>query len=156
MLRSVKAKGLSRLVLILNMLEILCENVDPDRISSTPSLHLSSKEEIDRLNKIYNYALANYKNDLTLEEIASVANLSVTSFCRYFKLMTKKTFHDFLIEIRISHAQRMLIEDRLATAEVICFECGFNNRSIFFGHFKKITGLTPHEYKRKCHPSYGF
>lgn len=156
MLRSVKAKGLSRLVLILNMLEILCESPDLDRIASTPSLHQSSKEEIDRLNKVYNYALANYKNDLTLEEIASVANLSVTSFCRYFKLMTKKTFHDFLIEIRISHAQRMLIEDRLATAEAICFECGFNNRSIFFGHFKKITGVTPFEYKRKCHPDYAF
>jgi AraC-like DNA-binding protein len=156
MLRSVKAKGLSRLVLILNMLDILCESPDLTRIASTPSLHQSSKEEMDRLNKVYNYTLANYKNDLTLEEIASVANLSVTSFCRYFKLMTKKTFHDFLIEIRISHAQRMLIEDRLATAEAICFECGFNNRSMFFAHFKRITGVTPFEFKRKCHSEYAF
>lgn len=148
---SVKTKGLSRLVLILNMLEILCESTDMKPISSNPVLHHSSKEEIDRLNKVYNYALANYKNELTLEEIASVANLSATSFCRYFKMMTKKTFHDFLIEIRISHAQRMLIEDSLATAEAVCFECGFNNRSIFFGHFKRITGSTPFEYKRKCH-----
>jgi AraC-like DNA-binding protein len=148
--RSVKATGLKRVVVILNMLEILCESEDMQPISKKSS-YQSSKEEADRLNKVYSHTLANYKRDLTLDEIASVANLSVTSFCRYFKIMTKKTFHDFLIEIRISHAQRMLIEDSSITAEAICFECGFNNRSNFFGHFKRITGLTPLEYKRRCH-----
>ncbi|MCE6990499.1 AraC family transcriptional regulator [Dyadobacter sp. CY323] len=150
MRQSVKATGLKRVVMILNMLEILSESDDMQVISEKSS-YQSSKEEADRLNKVYTYTLTNYKRELTLEEIASVANLSVTSFCRYFKMMTKKTFHDFLIEIRISHAQRMLIEDSSITAEAICFECGFNNRSNFFGHFKRITGLTPLEYKRKCH-----
>ena len=77
-----------------------------------------------------------------------MANLGITSFCRYFKMMTNKTYNDFLVEIRISHACRFLIEDLLAT-EVICFECGFNNVSNFYRHFKKVTGMTPLEYKRK-------
>jgi AraC-like DNA-binding protein len=150
MRKSVNTTGLRRVVLILNILELLSHSEDMQPISRKSSYH-SSKEEVDRLNKVYNYTLRNYNRDLTLEEIASVAHLSVTSFCRYFKLMSKKTFHDFLIEIRISHAQRMLIENSSVTVEAICFECGFNNRSNFFAHFKKITGLTPLEYKRKCH-----
>jgi AraC-like DNA-binding protein len=151
MIKSAKTTGLQRLVLILTMLEILTESEDMHPISTKDALYHPNKEETDRLNKVYNYTLINYKKELTLEEIASVANLSVTSFCRYFKMMTKKTFHDFLIEIRISHAQRMLVEDSSITTEAVCFECGFNNRSNFFGHFKRITGLTPVEYKRKCH-----
>ena len=99
-------------------------------------------------NKICNYTLSNYKKDITLEEVASLSNLSITSFCRYFKLMTKKTFYDFLIEIRVSHACRLLIENKLPT-EMICFDCGFNNVSNFYRHFKKVTGMTPLDYKRK-------
>ena len=148
--RSVKTTGLKRLVTLLNMLDILCDSDELQSISKKTS-YQSSKEDADRLNTVYNYTLANYNRELTLEEIASIANLSTTSFCRYFKLMTKKTFRDFLNEIRISHAQRLLIEDSTITTEAICFECGFNNRSNFFGHFKRITGHTPMEYKRKCH-----
>lgn len=150
MQESVETDDLNRLVLILSMLNLLCESEEMRSIASRQVLCRSNKEETDRLNKVYSYTLMNYKKDLSLEEIAFVANLSVTSFCRYFKMMTKKTFHDFLIEIRISHAQRMLIENDQITTEAICFECGFNNRSNFFRHFKRITGLTPVEYKRKC------
>jgi AraC-like DNA-binding protein len=62
--------------------------------------------------------------------------------------MTKKTYFDFLTEIRISHACRFLIEDKLPT-EVLCFECGYNNISNFYRHFKRVTGMTPLEYKRR-------
>lgn len=149
MYRSVKTTGLNRLLLILSMIEILAESDEMDTIASRQTIYKSNKEENDRLNKVYNHALTNYMRDLTLEEMASIANLSVTSFCRYFKTLTKKTFHEFLIEVRISHAQRMLIENHDITTEGVCFECGFNNKSIFFGHFKRKTGLTPLEYKRK-------
>src|SRR3546814_8538305 len=62
--------------------------------------------------------------------------------------MTKKTYNEFLTEIRISHACRLLIEDKLTT-DVICFECGFHNISNFFRHFKKMTGITPLKYKQQ-------
>ncbi len=62
--------------------------------------------------------------------------------------MTKKTYYDFLIEIRISHACHFLVEDKFPT-ELICFECSFNNVSNFYRHFKKVVGMTPLEYKRK-------
>lgn len=145
---SVKEDGLPRMLHIFTMLEILSKSKDLSPISSAIN-YKGNEEEKDRINKICNYALNNYRHKISLEEIAEVANLSSTSFCRYFKLQTKKTFRNFLNEIRISHAKRLLIEDRDITTESICFECGFNNRSNFFRHFKAITGITPIEYRQQ-------
>lgn len=145
---AVHAKNLDRLIALLSILKILAETREIEGIASAHAFYKSNDLETLRLNKVYSYTLANYRNDISLQEVAALANLGVTSFCRYFKLMTKKTYNDFLVEIRISHACRFLIEDRLAT-EVICFECGFNNVSNFYRHFKKVTDMTPLEYKRK-------
>lgn len=146
---TLNAASLTRIISLMTILEILTHEENTDFITNNPQSFVTSTEsETVRLKKIYTYTLANYKNEISLEDIASISNLSVTSFCRYFKLMTKKTYYDFLTEIRISHAYRMLIEDKLPT-EVICFECGFNNVSNFYRHFKKVTKMTPLAYKRK-------
>lgn len=143
-----KADGLDRLIVLLSMLKIMAESSEFCHIASAHAFYKSNESDIIRLNKIHEHTLSNYKKEITLEEVAELSNLSVTSFCRYFKLMTKKTYNDFLTEIRISHACRLLIENKLTT-EVICFECGFNNISNFFRHFKKMTGLTPLKYKQQ-------
>ncbi|KAA5540856.1 AraC family transcriptional regulator [Adhaeribacter rhizoryzae] len=149
MLAAVNATNLDRLIILLTMLKILAETTDFKPIASfNQVLSKSSEPDNIRLNKVWTYTLTHYKKEISLEEIAAVANLSVTSFCRYFKLLTKKTYYDFLIEIRVSHACRLLIENKLPT-EVVCFECGFNNVSNFYRHFKKVTGLTPLLYKRQ-------
>jgi AraC-like DNA-binding protein len=145
---ALNATNLERIVIFLSILQILSETTEFKQIVTQQNVYQSNELDVVRLNKVYNYTLSNYNKDITLEEIASIGNLSVTSFCRYFKLMTRKTYYDFLIEIRISHACRALVEDKLPT-EMICFDCGFNNVSNFYRHFKKVTGLTPLEYKRK-------
>jgi AraC-like DNA-binding protein len=154
MKQTVESEGIKTIILILTMLEILSQSRELHPISSKQTLYQSDKDETDRLNHVIAYTLNNYKNELTLEEIAGVANLSMTSFCRYFKMMTKKTFGDFLTEIRISHAKRLLIENGELTTETVGFECGFNNRSNFFRHFKAITGRTPSEYKKEYSSEY--
>ncbi|TLV00118.1 AraC family transcriptional regulator [Dyadobacter luticola] len=148
MYSAVNAQNLDRLIALLSILKILAEAADYETIASAHAFYKSNDTETARLNKIYSYTLSNFRNDITLQDVAAIANLGITSFCRYFKLMTKKTYNDFLVEIRISQACRLLIEDKLAT-EVICFECGFNNVSNFYRHFKKVTDMTPLEYKRK-------
>lgn len=148
MCRAVNASGFERVILLLEIIKTLAETSEYSAIASAHAFYRSSEIETDRLNKVCTYTLSNYKKDITLKEIAAVSNLSVTSFCRYFKMMTKKTYFDFLVEIRISHACRMLVEDRFPIG-IICFECGFNNLSNFYRHFKAVTGLKPFEYKRK-------
>jgi len=149
MRQALTADGLEKIIVLLSILKTLAETDEYELIvSSRAEFYKSNEMDTLRLNTVCSYTLANYRKDITLEEISSLSNLSVTSFCRYFKLMTNKTYYDFLIEIRISHACRALIEDKSPT-EVICFECGFNNVSNFYRHFKKVTGLTPLDYKRK-------
>jgi AraC-like DNA-binding protein len=142
------ASQMEKLILFLSILNLLAETDEYEPITSAYTFYSPNESDTIRLNKIYSYTLTNYKKEISLEEISSISHLSVTSFCRYFKLMTKKTYYDFLIEIRISHACRLLVEDKIPT-EVICFNCGFNNVSNFYRHFKKVSGMTPMDYKRK-------
>ncbi|MCO5239413.1 MAG: AraC family transcriptional regulator [Chitinophagaceae bacterium] len=149
MKQSVGVEGFDRLVLIMNMVHALVSSKEMTQIASGVAVDNINMQEINRINSIYSYMLNHYKEDISLQEIASVAHLTVTSFCRYFKTMTKKSFTDFLVEIRISHAKRMLIEGGSYTTESICYECGFNNRSNFFRHFRKLVGCTPVEYRQR-------
>jgi AraC-like DNA-binding protein len=142
------ASNLEKLICFIKILQTLAETDEYESIASAHAFYRSSESDTIRLNNIFTYSMANYKKEITLEMIAGVSNLSVTSFCRYFKMMTRKTYFDFLVEIRISHACRMLVEDKYPI-NVICFECGFNNVSNFYRHFKKVTGLKPFEYKKK-------
>ena len=149
MQRAVDATNLDKILILFSILKTLAETEEYEPIVNVQAAFYQANEtDTLRLNKVCDYTFTNYKKDITLDEISALSKLSVTSFCRYFKLMTHKTYYDFLIEIRISHACRALVDDQIPT-DVICFDCGFNNVSNFYRHFKKVTGLTPLEYKRQ-------
>ena len=144
----VEAGPLDRMVLLLSILSLLAQSDSMDTLASAFAFHQSNELETVRLNRVYEHSLANYTRDISLDEIAAITNLSVTSFCRYFKLMTRKTYSQFLIEVRISYACRALIDNR-QSIEIICYENGFNNLSNFYRQFKKVQGVSPLEYKKK-------
>jgi AraC-like DNA-binding protein len=144
-----EASQLDRLIILLQILNILAETQELETISPGYSFsHLNNISEMERLEKIYSYVMGNFRKNISLEEMASLSNLSVTSFCRYFKKMTNKSFFEFLIEIRISNVCRRILEDRLPL-EIVSSECGFQNVSNFYRHFKKVTGMTPYVYKKR-------
>jgi len=142
------AQNLERVTILLNILSTLANSNEFETITKSHAFYQTNSLDTERINKICTYTLSNYKEDISLEQIASLSNLSITSFCRYFKQITKKTYYDFLTEIRISHACRMLVSNSM-TVEAISMECGFNNPSNFYRHFKKVMGCTPIEYKTK-------
>lgn len=144
-----QAENLNRIALFISILSTLAETNEYEPIASAHAFYQSNQLETDRLNQIYTYTLKNYMNKISLAEIASLSCLSITSFCRYFKLMTNKTYTDFLSEIRISYACKLLIENKELTIESISTETGFNNASNFFRQFKKTIGLTPKAYRKK-------
>lgn len=141
------AEGMEKMVVLLSILHLLSETEDYTFISTTYTFHPPDRQETERLSAVHNYTLSNFKKVITLEEIAAISNLTVTSFCRYFKLMTRKTYYDFLTEVRVSHVCRLLIEDKLSIPH-ISNQCGFLNISNFYRQFKKVTGVTPVTYKR--------
>ena len=104
-------------------------------------------QDNDRIDIIYDYVREHFQRNLSLDEIASLVNMTVPSFCRFFKKYTRKTFVTFLNEVRIVHACKLISEERMTITEV-CYECGFNNFSHFTKSFKKVTGKTPSEYRK--------
>ncbi|SFE29981.1 helix-turn-helix domain-containing protein [Thermophagus xiamenensis] len=100
----------------------------------------------DNIERIYHFVKENYKNRIKLEEAAKLLNMSVVSFSRLIKQRTGKTFIEFVNEIRLGYATRMLIETTKNISE-ICYECGFNNISNFNRTFKKKQNCTPTEFR---------
>ena len=139
--------GTKKIILLLEILNLIATSTDFTLLSSSVFQSNYNKAETERLNDIYNHTMRNFKQKISLEEIASVACLSVNSFCRYFKSQTQKTYSQFLTEIRIGYACKLLIENRL-TISKICLESGFNNFSNFNRYFKMVTGQCPLEYKK--------
>ncbi|MFT4666960.1 MAG: AraC-like DNA-binding protein, partial [Gammaproteobacteria bacterium] len=102
----------------------------------------------DRINIIYNYVQTHFQRAIPLDEIAAVTNMTVPSFCRYFKRISGKKFTRFANEIRILHACKLLTEQQLSISNV-SFESGFNNLSHFNRLFKDITDKSPSEYRKQ-------
>jgi AraC-like DNA-binding protein len=98
-----------------------------------------------KVNKVFNYILDHFHEDIKLEDVANIANYSQAAFCHFFKEHTQKTFVQFLIEVRISNACKMLRNTDYNISQ-ICYESGFNNVSNFNRQFKKLIGMSPSAY----------
>jgi AraC-like DNA-binding protein len=142
------AKGLERITTLLTILEKIANSKEKHFINTIYHPIKIEKLEIDRLNKIFQHTSNHFQRKITLSEIASVANLSAKAFCRYFKSKTRKTYYDFLLEIRVAHACNLLLEKDMTIYEV-CYDSGFNNLSNFNRYFKKIMNKTPLEFKKE-------
>lgn len=139
-----------RLLLLFQILHVLAIAQAKDLSTIASRGFVNDYTDIDayRINEIYNYVLKHYNKKIELEEIAGVANISTNAFCRYFKSKTRNTFTEFLLEVRIGKACKMIIEDRNSIAQ-ISYQTGFQNLSNFNRQFKKLVKMTPLEYKRK-------
>lgn len=102
-----------------------------------------------RMNDIYQYTMANYNENITLEEIAAVIYLTPQSFCRYFKKHTLKTYTNFLNEVRINEACKKLVINEFTSISTIAYQCGFNNVVTFNRVFKSIKGKCPSEFVKE-------
>jgi AraC-like DNA-binding protein/mannose-6-phosphate isomerase-like protein (cupin superfamily) len=140
--------GFSRIILLLKILEMIAFSYEYQYLASPIIHNIINDKDSERLNKVYKYVIDNMFQEITLKKVASIANLSKPAFCRYFKRRTNKSFLQFLNEIRIGQACRLLVNENYSIAE-ICYTCGFNNNSYFIRQFKKITGFTPFAYRKK-------
>ena len=137
-----------RLLSILNILNILATS---DEIKVLNGEGFSIETEVkdnDRINIVFNHVKTNFKEDISLDEIADMVSMTVPSFCRYFKKITNKTFTQFVNEYRLVHASKLLAEQPMSITQV-CYESGFNNFSHFNKSFKAFTGQNPSEYRNQ-------
>ncbi len=110
-----------------------------EALTSSPGLS-------DRMNDVIDYLNNNLQDQITLKQVADVAHLTVPSFCRFFKKRTKLTFFQYLTNVRISHACKLLIElDK--SVSYIANMCGYMSNSHFCKVFKDHVGQSPYQYK---------
>jgi len=103
---------------------------------------------VGRINAIYDYTFRHFTQKIYLDQVAIIAGLVPNSFCRYFKSRTGKTYTQFLTEIRIGHACKLLLDNRISIKQ-LCFESGFSNFTSFHKSFRLITGKTPQSYLKE-------
>lgn len=145
-----QVEGLDKLIQILIMLRLLCRTDNSKFLSNYVTD--GDVQEIDgkRLNDVIQFTLSQYHRPIGLEEVSAIANMSSSAFCRFFKHRTRKTYVNFLTEVRISKACNYLRE-KDSTVIQTSYKVGFNNLSHFNRKFKKITGYTPTGYQKKHH-----
>ena len=142
------AEGSQRIILLIEALNAIANCRQLVSLSSIGFKPDHIEVENNRINAIYEYSIKNFRTKIQLEKIAEVANISPNSFCRYFKSRTRKTYSQFLIELRVGHACKLLIENNQCIKR-LCYESGFNNFTSFYKYFKMITGKSPLTYQRE-------
>lgn len=151
-----QSSGFKRIISLMECLSALAEVEHLTLLSSIGFRYHEYDSENERLNAIYNFTLKNFMKKIELKEVAAITGLIPNSFCRYFKTRTGKTYNQFLLEIRIGYACKLLL-DNTQSIKQVCFESGFNNFSCFHKNFKSITGYTPqgyqHTYLKQKHPA---
>ncbi|RNL54208.1 AraC family transcriptional regulator [Pedobacter jejuensis] len=137
-----------RLVSLLKILKELEKSSDYKILNASGFSMEMQVQDNDRINMVFNYVKDHFLEEISLEKVAEMASMTVPSFCRYFKKITKKTFTKFVNEYRIVHASKLLAEKPISIAN-ICFESGFNNFSHFNKLFKEFTGKSASQYRNE-------
>jgi AraC-like DNA-binding protein len=137
-----------RLLHLIELLEELSISEEYRMLASLGYLQADQQQDANRMNKVYDYIMARFRNPLTLGEVAQVANLTPQSFCRFFKSRTRKTFSRFLNEVRVGYACKLMAEEHLNISD-ICYQSGYNNVSNFNRQFKRIVNRPPLVYRKE-------
>ena len=145
-----QAKGFERILLLLDILNVLAKSKDLLPLSSEGFHVVTSELDQQRIRKVHDYVMSNYHKEVNVQTVAEMLHLTKSSFCRYFKSKTTRTFSRFLNEIRIGKASRLLISNDQTVLE-IAKAVGYNNVSHFNRQFKEITGKTPKQFSSEYH-----
>ncbi|HEX6847044.1 MAG TPA: AraC family transcriptional regulator [Chitinophagaceae bacterium] len=143
----VNAKGIDRLIIFLEILKMLAGRKEMHSLSKQVIQRNIKSYDGNRLNKVIEFTFKEFQRTITLKEVANLANLTPEAFCKYFKTRTRKTYINFLNEIRVNHACRLLTEDK--SISDVCYDCGFMNLSNFNRIFKKIKLVSPGQWRKE-------
>ncbi|MDY8135178.1 AraC family transcriptional regulator [Aquimarina sp. 2201CG5-10] len=141
---------LNRFTIFLKILNIL-NIAETQTLSSFVSKQTKTNIEGKRIAKVFQSVMNEFNRDFSLAEAASLVNMTPNAFCRYFKQRTNKTFLQFLIEVRIENACKLLSSDADITVFEASLHSGFKNLSNFNRKFKEIKGTTPSKYKKSLY-----
>ena len=121
---------------------------DARELATTAFAKVEVASESKRILKVKNFIDEHYKEEMSLEQLAGLVGMTSTAFSRYFRQSTGKNLSEYIIDIRLGHASRILIDTADSISE-ICWRTGFNTLSNFNRLFRKRKGCSPTEFRRK-------
>lgn len=138
----------NRILELLAILDLLARSEEVEYLNQSGYISDAHGKSSEKIHKVYEHTINCFRQPISLAEVAALTNLSVSAFCRYFKQRTRKSYFQYLLEVRVGYACKLLTEGELDIGQV-CYASGFNNLSHFHRQFKKAVGLTPSEYKQR-------
>jgi len=138
--------GLKRLSALFEIFDLLATSTEYEVLASPGYTQVELKAS-DRFGKVTEYIMRNFDKEITLPEVASIANMAVTTFCNFFKDHFRVTFVEYLNTVRIGYACKLLADDDYNIVE-IAYESGFKNLANFNRQFKRYKNMTPTEYRK--------
>jgi AraC-like DNA-binding protein len=138
-----------QLIALLQVFQLLAESKEFVALKARPIANASVLKVQERINKIYHFIETHYQQQIDVNEVAKLSNLTTAAFCRYFKKSTHLTFTDFLNQYRVNQAKKLLLQNKTVTET--CYESGFENLSHFNKTFKKFAGENPTAFKKNQH-----
>lgn len=136
-----------RLLMFLNLLDHLSHSTEYHPLTSPDYSNTMKPSETKRMQVVHHFVMENFRETISLNEVADQVGMSPSAFSRYFKLHANKTFSEFITEIRVGQACKLLMEDNLNVTQ-ISYDCGFQTQSNFNRQFRQVTNLTPSQYKK--------
>jgi len=141
-------RDFDQILALLNLLNTISNSTEYKLLATEGYSNSLKETETDRMNRVHAYVMKNFREKVSLNDVAAIANMTPSAFSRYFKVHANKTFSDFLTEIRVGHSCKMLTSQTINIAQV-CYDSGFSTLSNFNRQFKAITHYSPLEYRKK-------
>lgn len=139
--------GPEKIIGLLWILNILTQTNEKVKLASPGFIQNFKTSGSKQITEVCDYIMKNFTSDLSLNQVAEIAHMSPNVFCHFFKQRTRKTFVNFLNEVRIGYACKLLSGEQYNISE-ICYLSGFHNLSNFNRQFIRIVNKTPLKYKK--------
>lgn len=143
---------MKRLMMFYEILHIIGSSTSYTFLASEDYVRSKRNTGNKRVNTIHEYLMKNYREEINLDEIASLVAMAPASVCRFFKNYTGETIFGYLNKIKIDYACSLLLNSDLNVVD-ISYDCGFNNLSHFNKQFRKLIGMTPTQFRKLKNPA---
>jgi AraC-like DNA-binding protein len=140
-------EGFDRVLDLLSLLNLLAGSTELTTLCSSGFEPLAAEPEIERLRRVCEYIEAHFNEALDRDSLARIAHLSTSSVSRFFKAHTGKTFWEFVTEVRVGHACRLLVEGDDHVID-IALRCGIADGASFDRSFRRIKSISPREFRQ--------
>lgn len=133
---------------LFDILHVLSKSDGARELASTSFAKVNEESKSGRILKVERYISGHLMDEIRLSDLAALIGMSESAFSRYFKLSTSKSVSEYIVDMRLGHAARLLV-DTTDPVSAICYDCGFNTLSNFNRLFRKRKGCSPTEFRQK-------